>query len=171
MAGLIRASVGLNFGSQLLSGGFRNWPVDQPVPLSMRQAASEVFAFDALIQNPDRRYNNPNLLSRDDQIFVIDHDLAFSFLYALGTQSAPWVLDGLAFLDHHVFFRQLKGTQVKFERFVGALEALSDKKISQIAGLIPQEWETEHLVRVIEHLRLLRDHAAEFGQQVQRRLV
>lgn len=54
--------------------------MDKAIPDAMRQAAVTIFAFDALVQNPDRRFNNQNLLTRGDDIFVFDHEVAFSFL-------------------------------------------------------------------------------------------
>jgi hypothetical protein len=54
----IRNSVGLNFGTKLVTG-FITWPVDNFIPQAMWQCAVDSFAFDALIQNPDRRYGNP----------------------------------------------------------------------------------------------------------------
>ena len=36
------------------------------MPIEMRAAAADVFAFDAMIQNPDRRNDNPNAKVRDD---------------------------------------------------------------------------------------------------------
>jgi hypothetical protein len=59
---IVRKSVGLNFGTKALTGA-ATWPVDKTIPEVMLPAAIEIFAFDALIQNPDRRYNNPNLLT------------------------------------------------------------------------------------------------------------
>ena len=75
----MRNSVGPNFGSRLIAG-VNTWPVDKSIPEAMVQAATEVFAFDSLVQDPDRRYNNPNLLTRGDEIFLIDHEMAFCLL-------------------------------------------------------------------------------------------
>ncbi|HEV2495866.1 MAG TPA: HipA family kinase [Terriglobia bacterium] len=171
VATVIRKSEGANFGTQVLVGGFPTWPTDKAIPAGLLQAATEVFAFDALIQNPDRRYDNPNLLWRDEEVFVIDHDSAFSFLYALGNQSSPWNLERAHFLEQHVFYRPLKGRFTEVERFMGALEAMSDDKISNIAEAVPLEWRTDKLPRIVRHLKLLRDHARDFAEQVKRRLV
>ena len=62
----IRDSVGLNFGTKALSG-VSTWPVDKFIPDAMWQAAVDIFAFDALVQNPDRRFTNPNLFTRGGQ--------------------------------------------------------------------------------------------------------
>lgn len=170
VAEIIRDSGGLNFGSRLLTRGYRTWPIDMAIPFSLRQIAADVFAFDALIQNPDRRYNNPNLLWRDEEIFVIDHESAFSFIYHIGAPRPPWKLDSMAYLDEHVFYRTLKGGKIEVDRFVGALEAMSDDVLLAAADQVPNEWKSEHLTTIIEHLKLTRDHATEFGEQVKRRL-
>jgi hypothetical protein len=76
----MRGSIGLNFGSRQLND-VMTWPVDKSIPDAMWATAVSIFAFDALIQNPDRKFNpNPNLFSRGDQIFIYDHELAFSFI-------------------------------------------------------------------------------------------
>jgi hypothetical protein len=56
----MRKSIGLNFGSKHLVD-VSIWPVGQPIPQGALQAAANIFVFDALIDNVDRRYNNPNL--------------------------------------------------------------------------------------------------------------
>jgi len=167
---VLAKSGGTNFGTQLLVGGFRTWATDQPVPIGLRRAATEVFAFDALIQNPDRRFDNPNLLWRDEEIFVIDHDSAFSFLYALGDRRFPWNLENALFLEQHVFYRALKGKPTDLERFGGALEAMADDKIERIARAVPTEWRNAKLTSIVSHLKSMRDHAKQFTEQVKRRL-
>jgi hypothetical protein len=171
VAEIIRKSSGVNFGTRLLSGGYRTWPVDMAIPSSLRPVAAEIFAFDALIQNPDRRYDNPNILFRDEEIFVIDHESAFSFVYAIGAPNQPWNIEGAAFLENHVFYRGLRGGKVDTERFVGALGALSDEVVTGLADKVPAEWKSEHLTKILEHLRSAGKHATEFGQHVKRRLV
>ncbi len=70
-----------------------------------------------------------------------------------------------------MFYRPLKGRPTEVERFAGALEAMADDKIGNIAEAIPLEWRTDKLPRIVRHLKLLRDHAKDFAEQVKRRLV
>src|SRR5579872_1929915 len=49
-AARIRGSVGLNFGTKVLTGA-PIWPVDKSIPEAMWQAAVDIFAFDGLLQN------------------------------------------------------------------------------------------------------------------------
>lgn len=122
-ADCLRNSVGLNFGSRQLNG-VTAWPVDKAVPEAMWQAAVNLFAFDALIQNPDRRFSNQNLFSRSNDIFAYDHELAFSFLLDLAARATPWRLDNQPYLTDHVFYRQLKSKTIDLNGFTLALIAL-----------------------------------------------
>ena len=173
MRKIVKNSAGMNFATEALVGGYGTWPVDKAIPISARQLASEIFSFDALIQNPDRRVNNPNLLWKDDEIFVIDHDLAFSFLYQLGESNSPWDLKGsdFDFLNDHVFYKQLKGQNIDLDRFNGALQAISAETIDQMTEEVPPEWTNENVSKISKHLKDLRDHSSDFVEQLKWRLV
>ena len=172
IARIIRNSGGLNFGSEVLVGGYSVWPIDKSVPASLKPLAGEIFSFDALTQNPDRKMNNPNFLSKTDEIFLIDHELAFSYLYQIGPRADPWSMQGSAgdFLNEHVFYRELKGQEIDLARFQGALEAVSDDDLTDMFDQIPREWNNDSVSKISSHLRSVRDHAAEFVNQVKWRL-
>jgi hypothetical protein len=110
-AKIVRESIGLNFGTQLLSN-LSPWPVEKPIAKSMQTAAIKVYAFDALIRNPDRKFDNPNLGSRNDDLFVFDHEAAFSFFLEIFPSRKPWILATEGYLEKHVFARTL--SQVPF---------------------------------------------------------
>jgi hypothetical protein len=73
---LMRASLGLNLGVDFLPGsaGFDplGWTASQ-------EFASEVLWLDALTQNVDRTWRNPNLLVWHGDIWLIDHGAALYF--------------------------------------------------------------------------------------------
>jgi hypothetical protein len=73
---LLRASEGLNLGVDFLPGaaGFDplGWTADADF-------ASQVLWFDALVQNVDRTWRNPNLLVWHGDIWLIDHGAALYF--------------------------------------------------------------------------------------------
>ncbi|HEY3304894.1 MAG TPA: HipA family kinase [Candidatus Binatia bacterium] len=173
VAQIIRKSPGLNFGSQVLTGGYGVIPIEKSIPASIRPLAADIFAFDACIQNPDRKVNNQNLLWKADEIFVIDHELAFSFLFLIGAPTVAWKLEGAPgdFLKEHVFYRELKGQAIDLDRFEGALNAISDGHLATMFDQIPKEWENDHVSRISGHLKSVRDHSAEFVNQVKWRLV
>ena len=165
----MRNSIGLNFGSRLLVDA-TEWPVDMKIPDSMRQTALNIFAFDALIQNPDRRFENQNLLIRGDDIFVFDHELAFSFLLDIRPSPTPWRLHDQLYLGNHVFYTQLRKKPIDLSRFVDALVALPVGAMQEIVAEVPPEWNNEILQRIEGHLRVVSNHAIEFAEEIRRRL-
>src|SRR5205807_10606206 len=128
----IRNSPGLNFGSVHLGSGFTVWPPHREPYGAQRDQAAEIFAFDTLTQNPDRRAETPNLWARSDRIGVYDHDQAFSFLVLpiIGGAPRPWLTKNQAkdfgFLQKHVFYRSLRGGRVNLGPFQEKLGRLTD---------------------------------------------
>ncbi|HWB86963.1 MAG TPA: HipA family kinase [Bryobacteraceae bacterium] len=145
--------------------------MDKSIPEAVWRAAVDIFAFDALIQNPDRRFNNPNLFTRGDSLFVFDHEAAFSFLIALFPSATPWKLEDQQYLTNHVFYRKLKSKQIDLTGFTASLSRLSDGLLDEIVAEIPAEWNNDNLARIKQHLEAVRNRAAEFAEGVQRILV
>ncbi len=110
---LVKGSPGLNFGSVHLGAGFTTWPPGRNPVGAQRDQAADIFAFDTLIQNADRRAVNPNLWARSDRLGVYDHEQAFSFLSVpiIGGAPKPWAAasqgNGFRFLEQHVFYGRL----------------------------------------------------------------
>jgi hypothetical protein len=128
-----------------------------------------IFAFDALIQNPDRKFNNPNLGSHDEDLFIFDHELAFSFLLSVLPNLTPWVLTTEDYLEQHVFARVLKGEAFP-EDFLSRLSRFSQEIASVLSNQIPNEWKSDDLRKIEAHLTLMSEHVAEFAEEVTRRL-
>lgn len=146
LARLVRGSHGLNFGSVHLGTGFTTWPPDRNPMGVQRDQAADIFAFDALIQNPDRRTANPNVWARSDRLGVYDHEQAFSFLAVpiLGGAPAPWTAaqhsQAFRFLEQHVFYRSLRGGRLNFGPFEERLRALTEKHLRAYVHAAPGEW-------------------------------
>lgn len=169
-ASLVMSSVGINFGTKVLAG-FITWPVDKRVPEELFQIAVDIFAFDALIQNPDRRQANPNLFTKGSSIVVYDHEAAFSFLLDIFPTRTPWLLTGQRYLRDHAFYRQLKSKTIDLSWFMERLGQLTDQAIDGLFAEIPDEWNNEVGLRIREHLGAVRDHAEEFAEELRRFLV
>jgi hypothetical protein len=164
----LTGSTGLNFGSRHLIG-VSTWPVDKAIPEERFVSATEIFAFDALIQNPDRRFGNPNLFTRGDGLFVYDHEAAFSFLFEILPPNLPWEADRQRFLEQHVFFRRLKSKPVELDGFHAGLTRLSDEVLGRMVSEVPPEWDNEdNVARIVRHLSLVRDHADDFAESIRR---
>jgi hypothetical protein len=168
-AAVIEESIGLNFGTRVLTG-VSTWPVDKSLPAAMLQTATNIFAFDALVQNPDRRYSNPNLFAKGDSLISFDHEMAFSFLLAL-FPLAPWSLDAQQYLLEHVFFRTLKSKAIDLTSFTTSLVGLTEGVLTEYSADVPGEWNDDTLPKIKLHLCAIRDHVAEFAEAVRRFLV
>jgi hypothetical protein len=167
-ARVIQGSSGLNFGTQFLVN-LTAWPIDKSVTGSLQQAAVKVYAFDALIQNPDRGFANPNLGSRGDELFIYDHESAFSFLLDIFPSRTPWRLETERYLEGHVFSRALKQAAFPAD-FLERLGDLTGEVTRYFTEQIPTEWRSDDLKRIESHLALMSEHAAEFAEEVTRRL-
>jgi hypothetical protein len=166
LSAIATKSAGLNFGSQKLPTGVGTWPKDKPIPVLLRPLAAEIFAFDVLIQNPDRRRDNPNLLWSDEELFLCDHEQAFSFLMGVIGWQPPWTGQGTDFLRHHVFFQQLAGLQHDWSRLTGALDALTDARLAEYIEAVPKEWRSNSKApeEIADYLRKARQNrTALFG--------
>jgi hypothetical protein len=169
VARVIQGSVGLNFASKHLTD-VATWPTGRPLPESMLPSAAHVFAFDALISNDDRRYTNPNVLVRGDDIFVIDHEAAFSFLYLIGSGEASWEVRNRRSLTEHAFYFQLRKQTIDLRMFTARLAQLGDAALEKIIRAVPDEWRHDGLGRISDHLQAARDHSSEFSRQILERL-
>lgn len=162
----IAASSGPNFGSKIITGGYQTWPVGKSIPVSLKSLAGDIFAFDSLIQNPDRKTDKPNVLWKGDDLFVIDHEMGFSFIYDILPVPDPWRVTELRFMRNHLFYTCLKGKPVNLERFAGALESLSIEEIEEIIAMLPEEWRTDINEKIKEHLCAIRDNMTNFLNEV-----
>lgn len=155
---LIR-SVGLNFGTRYLTG-LTDWAPDKRVNMNIAQKASDVIAFDALIDNADRRRNKPNVLVGSDRVVVIDHEVAFGFLRLI-IKPTTWV-ERLLFLREHPFFNGIRGHLQNLAGFKERLLALQESEIDAICGSVPHEFQREHCGRIAEHLKEVRSDVDRF---------
>ena len=135
LAAMVKNSLGLNFGSVNIGAGFTTWPPGRNLVGAQRDQAADIFAFDTLIQNPDRRAVNPNLWARSDKLGVYDHEQAFSFLTLpiIGGAPKSWLAakqpKSFQFLEQHIFYRSLCGGRLDFGPFKEMLGQLADKQI------------------------------------------
>ena len=101
LADRLKHSPGLNFGSRTRETNLLN-PL--PVPQSHLQQAADVFAFDMIIQNPNRRLEKPNLFQTNAGYMLFDHEEALIYArpdIVVGGIPEPWDLRILA--PRHLF--------------------------------------------------------------------
>ena len=154
----IQSSVPVAFGSKVAGPQFSVWNSGSNLRSGMIPIALGVFAFDAIIQNPDRRADNPNCLIRGDALRIFDHELAFSHEFVL-RWTPPWVLGGLQVFEKpgfHIFRRQLRKEALDFEGLKEAWEQITDSRLKQYKAEIPVEWASAKPA-VASALNLIRD--------------
>jgi len=167
---IIMNSVGVSFGTRMLSN-LITWPVDRQLAASQMEAAAEIFAFDTLIQNPDRGFGNPNLGSVGDRLMIFDHELAFSFLFSITNPPSPWEVSRQAFWTEHVFFHALRHKPIDLDNFFTALSSLPADFVDSLASELPSDWPSDTLGRIGSHLTSIAQHAAEFRSELVRLLI
>jgi hypothetical protein len=91
----IKASSRVAFGSRQITGGYSVWHREMQIDEATLPVAAAIFTFDAIIQNVDRRIDNPNCLVKGSQLRIFDHELAFTHGVVIGWKP-PWSLGGRA---------------------------------------------------------------------------
>ena len=141
---LLAASAGLNLAVDYLPGsaGFDplGWTADEDF-------ASDLLWFDALIQNVDRTWRNPNLLVWHRNIWLIDHGAALYFHHNWPTADPRRPFDAR---EHVLHDRATRLAEAHAELASRITEAL----LKEVTALVPGEWfgdrgasaYTEHLL-------------------------
>lgn len=148
------ASICLNFATKFKSPGFSTWPIDKPIPRNIFQVCAEIFAFDVLIQNPDRTRDNPNLLCGAEEIYAYDHETAFSFIFDIMAQKNPvenLTTQNLGFLKKHVFFNGLRKQEPNYARLEGAMLGVTASAFAEISHQVPKAWRNAHLDSILKY--------------------
>ena len=127
---LLKASNGLNLGVDFLPGsaGFDplGWTADP-------EFASRLVWFDALVQNPDRTWRNPNLLVWHGDIWLIDHGAALYFHHNWPTANPARAYDAR---DHVLRDRATALARAHAELAPRITTAL----LAEVAALVPAAW-------------------------------
>ncbi len=130
---LIRASEGLNLGSDYLPGAINYDPAAMPVDATL---ASKIVWFDAFTSNVDRTARNPNLMVWHRRLYLIDHGAAMYFHHDWAS-AAQACMKPFALIREHVL--------LPFAAQIAAVDAalaarLPDAEIERIVALVPDGW-------------------------------
>ncbi|GHC52951.1 HipA family kinase [Roseibacillus persicicus] len=87
---LIERSHGPNFATVHLGSDWKQWLDTKPPQSIPKEEINAAYAFDAMVQNSDRRSDNPNLLWRGEELAMLDFDKAFSHITSLRDEDRPW---------------------------------------------------------------------------------
>ena len=127
---LLRASEGMNLGVDFLPGSFGFEPLGWTAE---PEFASQVLWFDALVQNVDRTWRNPNLLVWHRNIWLIDHGAALYFHHNWPTADPK---RPFAAAEH-----VLRDRATALGAAHGALAPrITADLLAEVTALVPPEW-------------------------------
>ena len=171
----LQASSNIAFGSSRIGNQFSVWTSSSPVTEAMLPDALSALAFDAAIENSDRRPSNPNCLVSGDRIRLIDHELAFPLIATLIGRRPPWQRGGLQWLDQpdgHIFCSRLKKRDLDYSILPRIWSGVSDSRLENYRSAIPSVW-SQALSAVddaLDRIRMARDNIAGVIAEIQRML-
>ncbi len=142
---LVQTGLGWNFGSRLVSGGFRLYASGSPIPDESLTVAGEIMAFDHFVANPDRSVRNPNLLFNGREFAMYDHELAFFGEATIGWRppwdpaGAPsWRLQGPQM--RHVLWAKMQGEAPALSRLESAFDSITPQRLNEYRAALPWVW-------------------------------
>lgn len=173
VAAMARRSNPLAFGSKHLPPGYTSWPVGKAIPKDAIATAAEIFAFDALIGNDDRRPVNPNCLFSGSVLAIYDHEMAFPSTEGIIGRQPPWKIGSLGYIKQtrdHLFFEQLCGKAVNFDRLAGAWLTITDERLAAYRAALPDAWNSaeQHTDQALRDIGQIRDNIEAALQEVRR---
>lgn len=167
---LAQRSCPVAFGSLYLSNGWAAPSSSLTFSPTMLNQAVEIFAFDAMIGNGDRRVSKPNCLTNGAAIAVFDHEMAFSHFEVMPfARTYPWDSGSLQWQEPHVFLSRLKGKPSNVSRLRDAMEALAPSRFAEYASAIPPDWRpSEHIAELVDYLKQLQQNVGPTLGEVSR---
>lgn len=173
----VAKSIGSNFGSKYVSGNIPLRPTQLLSPEQTQQAA-RIFVFDLLIKNSDRNRIKPNLFLAEDKIFIIDHELAFGFLFTLPSFLSPvaWQLNSTDVADagNHFFYSFLRqrAKTIDWEEAFEPLTNFHQEYWTKIEELLPAAWKDDLMFdNIRSHIDAVFSNLASFKSEIWNKLL
>jgi HipA-like kinase len=171
---MVQNSAPVAFGCRAAGSQWKLWSASDILTPDRRPMALAILAFDAYIENDDRRPTNSNCLVKGGEFRIIDHELAFRIQLKLFPRPEPWrqgYLERLVGQDGHAFGAKLKGQQgLDFAPLKAAWMALPDKRLAAYLSALPAEWSAanEAMKAALAHIRVVRDRIEDCIAELQR---
>jgi len=170
--GRLAQSIGENFGSTLI-GEAPEVNIGLELNAGQLNDAQFVLGFDVLIRNFDRRAEKPNLLSDGARLYVIDHELAFGFVFELLPSPEPWVLNKteVRMLANYLLYNKVRRATFQVAEHVERLSRLDDAFWKKCWQELPAAWQQEEqFLQIRSYLTCVQGHAQAFFEQLKRNL-
>jgi hypothetical protein len=166
----LKLRAGIGSGCEYFSGGYSNVIPNFLSPEELEQAAA-IYAYDLLVQNPDRTQTRPNCAVHSGHFKVYDFETSFSFVLMIGAQDHPWEVSKHGLGTNHLFhstLRKHKG-DVNWKPFIQSLKKIDEKVIAKMIQGLPADW-CSHAPRISDHLLEAAINAQRFELELRRSL-
>lgn len=130
---LLRKSEGLNLGLHFLDRAYTYEPtVNTTDPLF----ASKLVWLDSYLTNIDRTRLNPNMMTRQGEVWLIDHGASLYFHHS-GKDPEEAARDPFPYIKNHIMLPYASRLE-EADRLMR--QAITPRTLSKIVALIPDEW-------------------------------
>jgi hypothetical protein len=162
---------GLASGCQYFSGGYRN-VIPETLSVDELQEAAQIYAFDLLVQNPDRVKQRPNCAMSSAGITTYDFETAFSFVFVIGKQALPYEVSKHNLAKNHLFYPALRARkkELDWKPFVSRLRKVTQIELERMTAGFPPAW-LAHFPEVSAHILTTVEHARDFELELRRSLI
>ena len=165
-------SLGYNFGNEYIKEGYQQLLRGQKVAAELVERLQDLFAFDVLIGNTDRRTEKPNFLTNGKQELIFDHELAFSFTLLLPflRNKEPWLMKAqeMEWIRENYCYGVLHGKDIDFSNFVAKFSALNPTFWQKVSSLVPADWQTTQLDEIRAHVETIVQNKDVFKTELNR---
>jgi len=168
---LVSASMGNNFGCTFHSGYSQlHWA--QSASYVLTNKLLELFLFDIVISNADRRVEKPNFLINGEDLLMFDHEMAFGFLDELPflRNPKPWKIreNEMNWLANHFCFNRFKGKPLAADSFLVKLTSLDSVFWDKVNTLLPVDWHCKQTGEIKGYIDQLIENEAGFANEIKR---
>jgi hypothetical protein len=156
-------SIGYNYGSEYIKD-HSTLIINQSLNNNQLPYAQNIFAFDILIQNTDRRDDKPNMITDGKEIIIFDHELAFGFVFDLFKNPRPWEITArdMEWINNHCLLSKIKGNNFNFDTFSKRLDNLDENFWNTAWNIIPDEWRSDHFNLIKNHFSAISENKDAF---------
>jgi hypothetical protein len=165
-----RPQAGLAVGCEYFKGGFATPVIHSSLTMEEATQATSIYAYDLLVQNPDRRTGRPNCAFHGKRIIAYDFEMSFSFLFAILQKGEPWQVSLHGLAQDHFFRGYISKHEVNWRPFISAVRLLDDAQFKEVFEDIPNSWEP-WAERVRDHVMSVAMNSDQFELELQRSLL
>lgn len=158
---------GVAAGCELLRA-LAPFTVGQTLSLELRTQAIDLFIFDMLSQNADRRAEKVNCGLTKDGLVAFDFELCFAHLFVplIGTQQRlPWEPSNSMDARKHLFYREARSRPPESRYVADLVRRFTEQWRDEVMATVPTEW-TREASRIGEDLLSIGDHAEDFARDL-----